>query len=468
MFVSGFFYPHLIGRFTGSGERDHETNGQNGLGNPPRTDPCVHAATRRTRRGSWPDASPLLGTLSHRSSHRGGSRLEPSTRPRASTGPRAQDRVRFVLERLVLRGLRYRLLLAAAIIATVALVGGGLALLLDGGFDDLSEAVWWAFLRLTDPGYLGDDEGIARRTISTVVTVLGYLLFLGLLIAILTQWLNGLISKLESGVSRVALSRPRGRIGMERTGCPAIVAELLDTGARLQRFLARHGAQELRIVILAEQCGPSPRSRAARATGEAVERPAGATALRNARCGSMIWSVSRSGTRRCSSCPARTSRSAIPNAVDAQTVKTLLSVSTARQRIGLGVPPLAVAASSTTPARLRSPGGPTAADSGDRGGGRDHQPAHRPERAAARDCAAVFVGAAHARRRQRPLRSRSWRARPVGTRFRDLSGSFPQGDPARHGPARRALRCSTRSSRGLCGSTKHDRRCSSRGRDAVR
>ena len=66
--------------------------------------------------------------------------------------------------------------------------------------------MWWAFLRLTDPGYLGDDEGLARRTISTVVTVLGYVLFLGLLIAILTQWLNQLIARLESGVTPVALS----------------------------------------------------------------------------------------------------------------------------------------------------------------------------------------------------------------------------------------------------------------------
>ena len=72
--------------------------------------------------------------------------------------PRVLDRLRFGLERLALRGLRYRLLLAAAIVAVVALVTGGLAALLDADFSGLSEAVWWAFLRLTDPGYLGDDE----------------------------------------------------------------------------------------------------------------------------------------------------------------------------------------------------------------------------------------------------------------------------------------------------------------------
>jgi hypothetical protein len=177
--------------------------------------------------------------------------LDASEPLRSSAGQRGLHRLRFGLERLVLRGLRYRLLIAAAIVAAVALVAGGLIALLDSGFSELSKEVWWAFLRLTDPGYLGDDEGMARRTVSTVVTVLGYVLFLGLLIAILTQWLNDLIRKLEAGVTPVALSDHVILLGWtHRT--PAIVRELLGTGGRLQRFLARRGARDLRIVILAE------------------------------------------------------------------------------------------------------------------------------------------------------------------------------------------------------------------------
>ena len=115
---------------------------------------------------------------------------------------RALDRLRFALERLVLRGLQYRLLLAAAVVAAVALVAGGLVALLDPGFSELSEAVWWAFLRLTDPGYTGDDEGLARRFVATVVTVLGYVLFLGLLIASLTQWLDDtILDMITNGVT---------------------------------------------------------------------------------------------------------------------------------------------------------------------------------------------------------------------------------------------------------------------------
>jgi hypothetical protein len=112
-------------------------------------------------------------------------------------GQRARrlDQLRLGLERLLLRGLHYRLLLAASIVLLVALLGGLLMRVLAPGFDEVGESVW------TDPGYLGDDEGLVGRTVSTMVTVLGYLLFLGLLIAILTQWMNELIERIESGDS---------------------------------------------------------------------------------------------------------------------------------------------------------------------------------------------------------------------------------------------------------------------------
>ena len=164
---------------------------------------------------------------------------------------RATDRLRFHLERLVLRGLRYRLLLAAIIVLVVALAAGELAHILVPDLTDSAGAIWWAFLRLTDPGYLGDDQGFAQRFISTIVTVLGYVLFLGLLIAILTQWLNRFIARLESGIAPVTISNHLLLLGWtHRT--PIIAHELLRTGNRAKRFLQKRGARELRIVILAE------------------------------------------------------------------------------------------------------------------------------------------------------------------------------------------------------------------------
>ena len=56
---------------------------------------------------------------------------------------RALDRLRFALERLMLRGLRYRLLLAAAIVAIVALVAGALVVQLEPESSELGEAVWF-------------------------------------------------------------------------------------------------------------------------------------------------------------------------------------------------------------------------------------------------------------------------------------------------------------------------------------
>ncbi len=165
---------------------------------------------------------------------------------------RLLDQLRLGLERLLLRGLHYRLLMAACIILLVALLGGLLMLMLAPGFDEVGESVWWAFLRLSDPGYLGDDEGVVGRTVSTVVTVLGYVLFLGLLIAILTQWMNELIERIESGIRPVTLTDHVLILGWtHRT--PSIVLELLRTRDRTTHFLEAHNASMLRIVVLAEQ-----------------------------------------------------------------------------------------------------------------------------------------------------------------------------------------------------------------------
>lgn len=162
------------------------------------------------------------------------------------------DLLRFQLERLLLRGVGHRLLLAAAVIAGVSVVAGVVAALLVPDLPDAAEATWWAFLRLSDPGYLGDDEGTTRRVISTIVTVLGYVIFLGLLVAILTQWMNETIERLESGVTPVRIKHHIVVLGWtHRT--PLIVENLLRSGPRARRFMRRVGARTLRVVILSER-----------------------------------------------------------------------------------------------------------------------------------------------------------------------------------------------------------------------
>ncbi len=165
---------------------------------------------------------------------------------------RLRNRVKFRLERLLLRGTHYRLLIIAALIGLISVIGGAVAHGAGGGFGGLGEAVWWAFLRLTDPGYLGDDVGTLRRTVSTVLTVLGYVVFLGALIAIMTQWLNETLRRLESGLTPIVVADHVLILGWAES-TPTIVHELLQSEGRIHRFLRRRRTRALRIVILADE-----------------------------------------------------------------------------------------------------------------------------------------------------------------------------------------------------------------------
>ncbi len=164
---------------------------------------------------------------------------------------RFKNYLKFRVERLLLRGAHSRLLFIASLIGVVAVGGGLLVQATDAPFDDRETAVWWAFLRLTDPGYLGDDEGLARRVISTVVTVLGYVLFMGSLIAIMTQWLNQTIHNFERGLTPIVRRNHILILGWtNRT--PEIVGELMRAEGRVRRFLQLRGARGLHVVILSE------------------------------------------------------------------------------------------------------------------------------------------------------------------------------------------------------------------------
>jgi len=170
--------------------------------------------------------------------------------------------LQFHIERFLLGGSHYRLLVIAAALGLVSVAGGSLIWWVEP-FDDPSgagpmaygEHVWWAFLRLSDPGYLGDDVGAFRRTVSTVITLCGYVLFMGALVAIMTQSLNSTIRRLERGLTPVALSNHVVILGWnERT--PELVAELMSSEGRLRRFLAEFRIRKLRVAVLIEDVAP--------------------------------------------------------------------------------------------------------------------------------------------------------------------------------------------------------------------
>ena len=163
-----------------------------------------------------------------------------------------RNRLKFHVERLILRGAQYRLLMVAIVIGLVSFGAGILVFFTTKNFTEIGEGIWWAFLRLTDPGYLGDDAGVTLRTISIIVTILGYILFMGSLIAIMTQWLEQKIRILESGLTPISQKNHILILGWSNR-TPAIVRELVLSEGRVRRFLSRYGTRKLRIVILSEE-----------------------------------------------------------------------------------------------------------------------------------------------------------------------------------------------------------------------
>ncbi|MEH6355508.1 MAG: ion channel DMI1 [Marinobacter sp.] len=164
---------------------------------------------------------------------------------------RIVDRVKFVVERQLVKGAGFQLLVVAAFIALIS-IAGGLAVLAAGQkFDSVGAAVWWAFLRLTDPGYLGDDIGAWQRFVSTLLTVSGYVVFMGTLVAILTRWLIAKMEELERGLTPVTLKSHIVVLGWTRHTLP-LLTELLSASGRMRRFLEKHDAGRLNLVVLSE------------------------------------------------------------------------------------------------------------------------------------------------------------------------------------------------------------------------
>lgn len=166
-----------------------------------------------------------------------------------------RERLKFFLERQFVKGAHTQLLFVALLIGLISLLGGLLVVPLGEPTKSFGEAVWWAFLRLTDPGYLGDDEGSWRRFISTILTVLGYVVFLGSLVAIITTWLNTKIRNLEQGFTPVSAKNHILILGWNSKTIYT-AGEIIQSVGRLRRFLRFYGAKRLNLIIQAEDVTP--------------------------------------------------------------------------------------------------------------------------------------------------------------------------------------------------------------------
>jgi hypothetical protein len=160
------------------------------------------------------------------------------------------DRVKFFVERQFVKGALFQLLVVGAIIALISITGGLLAFPAGEG-EDVGDAVWWAFLRLTDPGYLGDDQGSWLRFVSTILTVSGYVVFMGTLVAILTRSLIARMTALERGLTPVAFRNHVVIIGWNSRTLP-LIRELLSASGSMRQHLLGHDSSRLKLVVLAE------------------------------------------------------------------------------------------------------------------------------------------------------------------------------------------------------------------------
>ena len=69
------------------------------------------------------------------------------------------DRVKFILERQLVKGAGFQLLVVGVFIGLISLIGGLLVVPQGGDFEEPGSAIGWAFLGWTDSGYVGGGAG---------------------------------------------------------------------------------------------------------------------------------------------------------------------------------------------------------------------------------------------------------------------------------------------------------------------
>lgn len=148
------------------------------------------------------------------------------------TGQRFLRRALYGLERLWVRGPLVQILILLGILAVTSLLGGLVMLLFHPTYQDYSQASWWAFLHLTDTGYLGDDKDPLERFIAVLLTFTGALLFVGGVIAILTTWLDRLMTLVSAGRTAVAEEGHLLLLG-SNSGLSDLIAECASAASHL-------------------------------------------------------------------------------------------------------------------------------------------------------------------------------------------------------------------------------------------
>ena len=165
---------------------------------------------------------------------------------------RLKNSIIFRLEQFMMRGPLARFAFVLVLLVLLALTAGILIRLLVPGFESMGDALWWAFEHVVVPEYVDGDEGVIKRTFATVLIILGSMLFAGAVIAILVEWVDAATTRMEQGLTPVALESHIVLLGWtSRT--PTILEEIMVSQGRVERYLRRRGVRQLRVALLAER-----------------------------------------------------------------------------------------------------------------------------------------------------------------------------------------------------------------------
>ena len=163
---------------------------------------------------------------------------------------RVKNSLIFWIEQVMVRSALSRFLFMMILIALVTLAAG---LLVRPLFESMGDAVWWVFEHIVVPEYVDDDDDdVTKRAIATVLIILGSILFAGAIIAILVQWWDSTMERLELGLTPVALNDHFVLLGWTSRTL-AILQEIMVSRVRVERVLSERGARRLRVALLTER-----------------------------------------------------------------------------------------------------------------------------------------------------------------------------------------------------------------------
>lgn len=174
------------------------------------------------------------------------------------------------------KGRPHLLLLIGLLLLIVGIsVIGGILVFVTGAGGGLGESIWWTFLHITDPGYLGDDGTFATGTFGTVFTVLGMITFMAGLVGILTSLITSGLKHLHEGGAPIAFSEHIVIVGWN-SRIFSLIRDLL------------HASTDMQIAILAPLAKEEAEKQLERRVFHPIERRDSRGAARRAR-GNVVY-----------------------------------------------------------------------------------------------------------------------------------------------------------------------------------